>query len=112
GAAGEHAQRAALIARMLDGIHLPQPHRGAEVLLFDQGAVAGTRAARLRALEDVDQEVGAQLAHTCVPPTVMPSMRIVGRPTPTGTDCRSLPQAPTPSSSLRSWPPRITRVRA
>ena len=36
----------------------------------------------------------------------MPSMRIVGSPTPTGTDWPSLPQVPMPSSSSRSWPTR------
>ena len=36
-------------------------------------------------------------AHPSVPPTVMPSRRIVGRPTPTGyADWPSLPQVPTP----------------
>src|SRR6185436_18967548 len=95
GPAGEHAQRQALIARVLDRVHLPQPYGGAEVLLLDQEAVGRAGPARLRALEDVDQEV--RVAHTWVPPTVMPSMRIVGRPTPTGTDCPSLPQVPTPS---------------
>src|SRR5438132_212432 len=49
-------------------------------------------------------------AHACVPPTVRPSMRTVGRPTPTGTDCPSLPQVPMPSSSRRSAPTRVMRV--
>src|SRR5438045_8066412 len=39
---------------------------------------------------------------TAVPPTVISSIRIVGSPTPTGTDWPSLPQVPTPSSSARS----------
>ena len=46
-----------------------------------------------------------------VPPTVIPSMRIVGNPTPTGTDCPSLPQVPTPESSDRSLPTIETRVK-
>src|SRR4051812_8715357 len=37
--------------------------------------------------------------HRAVPPTVMLSSFSVGMPTPTGTDCPSLPQVPTPSSS-------------
>src|SRR5271166_5154943 len=39
-----------------------------------------------------------------VPPTVSLSTFSVGIPTPTGTDCPSLPQVPTPSSSCRSLP--------
>src|SRR5205809_6208782 len=63
------------------------------------------------AREDVGEQgrVGAQ---TAVPPTVMPSRRIVGNPTPTGTDWPSLPHVPTPSSSARSYPTRLTRVSA
>ena len=37
-------------------------------------------------------------------------MRSVGWPTPTGTDCPSLPQVPTPLSSFRSLPTMLTRV--
>jgi len=37
-------------------------------------------------------------------------MRTVGRPTPTGTLCPSLPQVPMPSSSFRSLPTIVTRV--
>ena len=39
-----------------------------------------------------------------VPPTVSPSMRSVGWPTPTGTLCLSLPQVPTPGSRRMSLP--------
>src|SRR5262245_40461746 len=52
-----------------------------------------------------------RLTHSCVPPTVISSIRMVGRPTPTGTDCPSLPQVPIPSSSLRSCPTMETLVR-
>src|SRR5258708_19162593 len=45
-----------------------------------------------------------------VPPTVSASMRSVGWPTPTGIDCPSLPQVPTPLSSFRSLPTMLTRV--
>ena len=45
-----------------------------------------------------------------VPPTVSPSMRSVGCPTPTGTLCPSLPQVPTPVSSAMSLPIMPTRV--
>src|SRR6185369_5447324 len=69
----------------------------------------GARAARAgdEVLDDVT-ELHARQA--CVPPTVMPSMRMVGRPTPTGTDWPSFPQVPMPSSSARSCPTRVMRV--
>src|SRR5262249_4847601 len=51
-------------------------------------------------------------AHALVPPTVSPSMRKVGWPTPTGTLCPSLPQVPMPVSSSRSLPIMLTRVSA
>src|SRR5205823_8658173 len=50
--------------------------------------------------------------HRAVPPTVMLSSFNVGMPTPTGTDCPSLPQVPTPSSSCRSLPTIDTFVNA
>ena len=37
--------------------------------------------------------------YVCVPPTVSESIRTVGWPTPTGTDCPSLPQVRRPASS-------------
>src|SRR5208282_2922805 len=49
-------------------------------------------------------------SHAAVPPTVSPSMRSVGWPTPTGTLCPSLPQVPTPESSAMSLPIIATRV--
>src|SRR5439155_7774865 len=114
GAAGEDAQRQPLVARVLHRVHLPQAHGGGEVLLLDQEAVGRGGAAGLGALENVDEQPAAIAlgAHTWVPPTVMPSMRIVGSPTPTGTDWPSLPQVPTPSSSFKSCPTRLTRVSA
>ena len=45
-----------------------------------------------------------------VPPTVTASILIVGQPTPTGTDCPSLPQVQTPSDTPRSLPSMLTRV--
>src|SRR5262247_3613018 len=99
---------------MLHGVHLPQADRRREVLLLDQEAIGRRRPTGLGATQDVREQAGAErgVAHTWVPPTVMPSMRIVGSPTPTGTDCPSLPHVPTPSSSCRSWPTRETRVSA
>src|SRR6267378_3260949 len=104
GAAGEHAKRQPLLARMGDRVHLPQAHGGAERPLFDQEAVGGGGAARAGALQDIDEQRGVDLAHrpTAVPPTVISSIKIVGSPTPTGTDWPSLPQVPTPSSRARS----------
>src|ERR1051325_10313064 len=40
--------------------------------------------------------------YACVPPTVISLILIVGRPTPTGICCPSLPHIPTPRSSCRS----------
>ena len=74
-----------LLARVLDGVHLAQAHLGRERLVRHHEGVGGGRAPARGLL----QEIGEQLAHaaqTWVPPTVMRSMRIVGRPTPTGTD--------------------------
>src|SRR5690606_27145641 len=45
-----------------------------------------------------------------VPPTVSPSMRSVGWPTPTGTLWPSLPQVPTPGSRRMSLPIILTLV--
>src|SRR6516162_8101556 len=50
--------------------------------------------------------------HALVPPTVRPSIRKVGWPTPTGTPWPSLPQVPTPSSRRRSLPIIVTLVSA
>src|SRR6185312_9717268 len=49
-------------------------------------------------------------AACAVPPTVSPSRRSVGWPTPTGTDWPFLPQVPTPVSSFMSLPIMETRV--
>src|SRR5207244_12278961 len=48
--------------------------------------------------------------HAAVPPTVMPSISRVGRPTPAGTDWPPLPQTPMPSSSAMSSPIAATLV--
>ena len=45
-----------------------------------------------------------------VPPTVNPSIRSVGWPTPTGTLCPSFPHVPTPESISMSLPIMLTRV--
>ena len=46
--------------------------------------------------------------HAALPPTVRPPIRIVGRPTPTGTHWPFLPQLPMPGSSAMSLP--IARI--
>src|SRR5262245_3752961 len=51
------------------------------------------------------------IPYALVPPTVRPSILMVGSPTPTGTDWPSLPHVPTPSSSFKSEPTIDTRVR-
>ena len=51
------------------------------------------------AISALNKNVGISNLQTPVPPTVMPSILIVGWPTPTGTLWPSLPQVPTPLSS-------------
>ena len=41
-------------------------------------------------------------------PTVIAAILIVGQPTPTGTDCPSLPQVQIPSDTSKSWPSIFT----
>ena len=112
GAAHEDAQGEMLIAGVLDRVHLPHAYLRRERLILDHEGIRFGGALAARPLEDVAQEVEKAGAQTWVPPTVMPSMRMVGSPTPTGTDWPSLPQVPTPSSRARSLPTRLTRVRA
>src|SRR5262249_29021779 len=88
-----------------------------------QEGVGFDRAARARPTEEVLEpfehlrsgpggDALPHLSQTSVPPTVMPSIRMVGSPTPTRTDWPSIPQPPTPSSSASSCPTRVTRVSA
>src|SRR6185436_11657060 len=96
---------------------------GTQPDLHRKGFTVGNNNVRFRrpTAFRLDQEVLGKLAipiallyrliHSCVPPTVISSIRMVGRPTPTGTDCPSLPQVPMPSSSLRSCPTMETLVR-
>src|SRR5574337_1017668 len=90
---------------------------GGNQLVLDQNQVGRCGALPLCLLQDLFDDL---LADHCalppfvmprVPPTVSPSILIVGSPTPTGTPCPSFPQVPTPSSSLRSLPTMDTRVR-
>ncbi len=54
----------------------------------------------------------APFPYAPVPPTVIASIFRVGWPTPTGTDCPSLPHVPTPLSNARSLPTIDTRLMA
>jgi hypothetical protein len=79
---------------------------------------ASTSPRRERVSNVVKSRAGARVARAreqsayAVPPTVSPSIRSVGWPTPTGTDWPSLPQVPTPVSSSRLFPIMVTRVSA
>ncbi len=57
GAAREHAQGQALLARVVDVLDLPHPHGDAEVALLDEEAVGGGGPALSGALEHGDQQV-------------------------------------------------------
>src|SRR5262249_10810956 len=109
--AHEDPQPGAPLARPFDLLHGAQADADLEAVALAGEGVGGTGA---RGQRIADQSLGdpAQVAaaHAPVPPTVRPSMRTVGRPTPTGTDCPSLPQVPSPSSSARSLPTRVMRV--
>src|SRR6185312_16331450 len=63
----------------------------------------------LRARADLEDQAHAACA---VPPTVNPSMRKVGWPTPTGTLWPFFPQTPMPVSSFMSLPIIFTRCIA
>src|SRR5262249_21370935 len=73
------------------------------------------RALLPRALHQLPRELlRRRPAHpaTRVPPTVMPSMRSVGSPTPTGTDWPSFPHVPIPGSGMGSHPTMETFLSA
>ena len=70
----------------------------------------GRRGAQpFRAREEVVGAVHVE-RHGLVPPTVIPSIRIVGRPTPTGTGLAVLPHVPIPASSFSGRSPRGRRA--
>src|SRR5574337_68956 len=79
---------------------------GGDQFILDQHQVGRRGALSLRLLQNL---LGNLLADHCarppfgvprVPPTVSPSILIVGSPTPTGTPCPSFPQVPTYSPCL------------
>ncbi len=67
-------------------------------------------AARARSGAERRAETAPGPDHAAVPPTVSPSTRKVGWPTPAGTLCPPLPHMPTPSSSAKSLPMPVTRA--
>src|SRR5262245_10264033 len=106
-----------ILPRFRESIHRAQPD------LYRKRFAIGNKNVRFRRPTTLclGQEIQCKLAiplaqlylliHRCVPPTVISSIRMVGRPTPTGTDCPSFPHVPMPSSSLRSCPTMETLVR-
>src|SRR4030042_2653628 len=99
------------LPRLLDEVDLlaTDAHLGG-VALYEDG-VGSEGAGALRSPERSPHRLEEIRGHPSVPPTVMSSMRMVGRPTPTGTDWPSLPQVPTPASRARSRPSREPRSR-
>src|SRR5690606_29478139 len=103
--AGEGAQAEVLGARALHLLDLAEAHADVERVALGDDDVGGRGAVLARAVEQqAGDRLERELAHACVPPTVIASILIVGMPTPTGTDWPSLPHVPMPSSSARSLP--------
>src|SRR5262245_59581427 len=100
-------------AGALDLLDVAEPHAYRQRVTFGDQHIRCRRAAPLcvmqQRLGDLEQRVAA---HAWVPPTVIASMRMVGSPTPTGTDWPSLPHVPMPSSRARSLPTIETCVSA
>src|SRR5262249_8004173 len=108
----EEPQAHALLARVVHLFDFPEPDPGGERFARGDEHIARGGAELSGLLEDGGGQVfelhGASYAW--VPPTVRPSMRTVGKPTPTGTDWPSFPHVPMPSSSFRSLPTMVMRV--
>src|SRR5581483_7621419 len=110
--ADEDAESRPALPRARQLLDVAEADADREAVALDDDRVGGAGARRGSPGDEAARdlaEVGG-VAHACVPPTVRPSMRTVGRPTPTGTDCPSLPQVPMTSSSWRSAPTREMRV--
>jgi hypothetical protein len=91
----EHPQAHAFPVGLLDLLGLSESNTDLRRARGDIKSVRRRRAVTLRALKDLGKEfLGCdgithgllQLLYAEVPPTVRPSMRMVGMPTPTGTD--------------------------
>src|SRR4249920_975916 len=106
-----------LLPRFREAIDGTQPDLYRKGFAVGDHDVRFRRSTALRLGQEIYGELAIPIAllylliHRCVPPTVISSIRMVGRPTPTGTDCPSFPQVPMPSSSLRSCPTIETLVR-
>src|SRR5262249_51922932 len=109
--ADEDAQPGAPLAGTLDLLHGAQADADLEAVALSRERVGGIRTGGPRVPhQSLGDAAQGAARHAPVPPTVRPSMRTVGRPTPTGTDWPSLPHVPIPSSSPRSLPTRVMRV--
>jgi len=108
----EHTQAHCARSRVFEGFNLTQPNLHGKFRAFaNHGLSRGGSC-----LHGAGYDVGCNLrqigfsnrknfgicrhsTYRAVPPTVIVSSLSVGIPTPTGTDCLSLPQVPTPSSN-------------
>src|SRR5262249_4605524 len=111
-APNENAQPGCARPRFLQLLDLAHAHASRELIAFGDGAlrVGGTGVEGLP--HDVAGKRVEMVPAHAVPPTVMRSTLMVGIPTPTGTDCPSLPQTPMPSSRCKSFPTMLTYFNA
>ena len=70
---------------MLEALDLAEPDLNGLKLLLDHEGIGLDRPVAASPSEEIVQPVEHD-RQTSVPPTVMPSSRMVGSPTPTGTD--------------------------
>ena len=107
----------AALARLLHVLDLAAAHADLERVALGRAA-RPPRRRRRRARSRAPRETQVALAASArrsrpaVPPTVRPSMRSVGRPTPTGTHWPSLPQVPMPSVEREVVADRASRASA
>src|SRR5262249_42278754 len=110
----EHPQAERAARGLLHQLRLAEPHFHAQLaaVAHDDFGGIGAGLARLgdHTLGDVAQLVSRVALHrpTLVPPTVISAILSVGVPTPTGTDCPSLPHVHIPSDNLKSLPTAVT----
>src|SRR6185295_7123820 len=107
----QHAQAHALGGGLGEVLDLPVAHADAGLAADLHQRLRLLRASPARPLHQLlGQLLRRRPAHraTLVPPTVMPSMRSVGNPTPTGTIWPSFPHIPIPGSGMGSQPTIVT----
>ena len=106
--AHHHAKTQRPRSGLLDELRFPHAHLDREVRPAARACLGNIRPRSTRTLDDrtpkLDQLRGLSLRSThppatWVPPTVIEAILIVGQPTPTGTDCPSLPQVQIPSET-------------